>query len=54
MKIYKFNLPTIYTRVISNFNLGICIPNLQPIKKIVRKISVRIAMIPRDSLGTQA
>ena len=35
----------------------ICIPNLQPIRKIVKKISVRkcqIAMIPRDSLGPEA
>ena len=38
MKINKFNLPTIYTRVIGNFNLG----NLYPkpstyLKNIVKK-----------------
>ena len=55
MKINKFNLPTIYTRVIDNFNLG----NLYPkpstyLKNCKKNFSQNIAMIPRDSLGTQA
>ena len=54
MKINKFNLPTIYTRVIDNFNLGDLFPKPSTYLKNCKKISVRIAMIPRDSLGTQA
>ena len=57
MKINKFNLPTIYTRVISNFNLGNLYPKPSTFIKIVKKISVRkcqIEMIPRDSLGLEA
>ena len=60
MKINKFNLPTIYTRVIGNFNLG----NLYPkpstyLKNYLKKFKsenrkCQIVMIPRDSLGPEA
>ena len=56
MKINKFNLPTIYTRVIDNFNLGNLYPKPSTYLKNCKKISFikcQIVMIPRDSLGTQ-